>query len=84
MVLICISLMNSNVGHLLMCLLAICLIWKSVCSGLLPIFLKKKTKHFYFVCQSLSLETLMESSYGDGTDIDKIVSASEELPYAQG
>ena len=48
------------------------------------LFFKKKKKNFYFVCQSLSLEALMESSFGDGTDTDKIVSASEELPYAQG
>lgn len=43
-----------------------------------------KTKHLYLVRRSLSLETPMGSSYGDGADVDKIVSASEELPYVQG
>ena len=38
-VLICISLVISNVGHLFMCLLAsVCLLWRNVCLVLLPIF----------------------------------------------
>ena len=35
--------------------------------------------HFYLVCQNLNMETSMESSYRDGTDIDKIVSVSAEV-----
>jgi len=35
--LICISLMINNVQHLFMYLLAVCLLWKNIYSGLLPI-----------------------------------------------
>ena len=38
-VLICISLIISNVEHLFLCLLAsVCLLWRNVCLGLLPFF----------------------------------------------
>ena len=37
-VLICISLIISNVVHLFMCLLSVCLLWRNIYLGLLPIF----------------------------------------------
>ena len=55
-VLICISLMISNVEHPFICLLAICIsLWRNVCLGLLPIFFIRLFVFWYWAAWAVCI-----------------------------
>ena len=67
-VLICISLITSNVEHLFMCLLAICLLWRNVYLGLLPVFWVGcffLIELFKFLCTSWKLSPCQSHCFGN-------------------